>query len=360
MLQGVVGGLAMARRQFAAGRADRAERYLDAAQGAADRAAGLTRRLLAFARRQRLEPRPVDTDELVAGLGDLIRRTMGPSIGVDLRLCDGAGSVVCDPNELENALLNLCINARDAMPDGGRLTIATEAVRLSSADIPDGDAEPGAFVSISVEDTGTGMAPEVLERVFEPFFTTKPQGQGTGLGLSQVYGFVRQSGGVVRIGSTPGSGTTVRLLMPLHEGMEPAGQAEAPMPAPFSRARGTVLLVDDEDAVRTPTADRLRELGYTVVEARDGASALRLLAQARPDLLVTDVGLPGGMNGRQVAEAVRERAENLPVLFITGYAATALPEGFEVIDKPFDLDTLARLVQAILGNSPADQRRDPA
>jgi CheY-like chemotaxis protein len=197
--------------------------------------------------------------------------------------------------------------------------------------------------------------------VFEPFFTTKPQGQGTGLGLSQVYGFVRQSGGLVRIASAPGRGTTVRLLLPLHERVEAAGEPEA-MPVPEGTGRaGTVLLVDDEDAARRPAAERLRELGYAVLEARDGPEALRVLAAARPrpDLLVTDVGLPRGMNGRQVAEAARERLPGLPVLFITGYAGTSLPPGVEVIDKPFELDALGRRVQALLDAAPRANDRDP-
>ena len=347
MLQGVTGGIAMARRQIGRGHAERAARYLDAARGAAERAAGLTRRLLAFARRQHLEPRPVDADGLAAGLAELVRRTVGPGIALELRLRGGTSGVLCDPGELESALLNLCINARDAMPEGGRLTIGTEDVRLSAADVPDGEAAPGRYVAISVADTGTGMPPEVLERVFEPFFTTKPLGQGTGLGLSQVWGFARQSDGLARVESAPGRGTTVRLLLPLHERAETAEQPEAVPPLQVG-SRGTVLLVDDEDAARGPAADRLRELGHAVLEARDGPEALRVLAAARPDLLVTDVGLPHGLNGRQLAEAARERMPGLPVLFITGYAGTSLPPGVEVIGKPFELDALARRVQALL------------
>jgi PAS domain S-box-containing protein len=347
MLQGVAGGLEMARRRIAEGRAAEAGRYLDAAREAAERAAGLTRRLLAFARRQRLEPKPLSADGLVAGLAELIRRTMGPAIGVDVRLRDGAGSVLCDANELESAILNLCINARDAMSEGGRLAIGTEEVELSAADIREDEAPPGRYVAISVADTGTGIPPEVLERVFEPFFTTKPQGQGTGLGLSQVYGFVQQSGGLVRIESALGRGTTLRLLLPLHERMEAVEELTAPSPQ-RTGPHGTVLLVDDEDAVRRPLADRLRELGHTVLEARDGPEVLRVLDSAYPDLLVTDVGLPRGMNGRQVAEAVRERMPGLPVLFITGYAGTSLPSGIEVVGKPFELDTVAEQVQRMM------------
>jgi CheY-like chemotaxis protein len=206
-------------------------------------------------------------------------------------------------------------------------------------------------VAFSVVDTGTGMSPEVVERVFEPFFTTKPQGQGqgTGLGLSQVWSFARQSGGLVRVESAPGQGTTVRLLLPLHEHAEVMGRPEAmPLVPEDGDEAGTVLLVDDEDAARQPAADRLRELGHTVLEARDGPEALRILATTRPDLLVTDVGLPNGMNGRQLAEAAREEVPGLPVLFISGYAGTSLPPGIDMIDKPFELDVLVRRVRAAL------------
>ncbi|WP_160299828.1 PAS domain-containing protein [Belnapia sp. F-4-1] len=359
MLQGVSGGLDMARRRMAQKKTEEALRYLDAARDAAGRAAGLTRRLLAFARRQRLDPRPVGANGLVAGLADLIRHTMGPGIGVELRLRDGIDSVLCDSSELENALLNLCINARDAMPDGGRLVVGTEDVQLAAADIPDGEAAPGRYVAISVTDTGTGMSPEVLRHAFEPFFTTKPQGQGTGLGLSQIYGFVRQSGGLVSIRSASGQGTTVRLLLPLHGHVQ---SPETPKAAPVRDEGGprrTVLLVDDEVAGRGPVADRLRELGYVVLEAADGPGALRILASARPDLLITDVGLPNGMNGRQVAEAAREQVPGLPVLFISGYAGTALPPGVQVISKPFELDTLTLRIQAILKAGHREKARDP-
>jgi PAS domain S-box-containing protein len=349
MLQGVTGGLGMARRRVAEGRADEALRYLDAVQLAAERAAGLTRRLLAFARQRPLEPKPVDPDGLASGLADLIHRTVGPAIAVDLRLRDGSGSVLCDPNELESALLNLCINARDAMPEGGRLTIGTEDLRLSAADILDEEAAPGLYVAFSVADTGTGMPPEVLERVFEPFFTTKPQGQGTGLGLSQVWSFARQSGGLVRVESTPGRGTTVRFFLPLHEHANALERPEGvPLALEESGKPGTVLLVDDEDAARQPAADRLRELGHMVLEARDGPEALCILATIHPDLLITDVGLPNGMNGRQLAEAAREGIPGLPVLFISGYAGTSLPPGIDMIDKPFELDILVRRVRAAL------------
>ncbi|NOG71610.1 ATP-binding protein [Roseicella sp. DB1501] len=359
MLQGVVGGLAMARRQISAGHPERTSRYLDAAHGAAERAASLTKRLLAFARNQRLDPKPVEASALIAGLAEMLRRTMGPGIEVDLRLRNG--NVLCDPHELENALLNLCINARDAMPEGGRLTVATAHADLSAAELQDSQAPPGRYVAIVVTDTGTGMPPEVLKRVFDPFFTTKPVGQGTGLGLSQVYGFVRQSGGIVQVESMPGQGTTFRLLLPFHGGtaataVPPAAVRALPASA---EARAKVLLVDDEAAARRPMADRLRELGYDVFEAVDGPGALRILASVQPDLLVTDVGLPGGMNGRQVAEAVRERFPGLPVLFISGYSGAALPAGVEVIGKPFDLDMLALRIGALLAAGHGAPGREP-
>jgi PAS domain S-box-containing protein len=352
MLQGVTGGLDMARRRIEQGRGADAARYLEAAQDAAQRAAALTRRLLAFARRQQLDPRLLDPAALIQGMGDLVRRTMGPSITVELELDLASGSsVLCDPSELEGALLNLCINARDAMPDGGRLVIGTTTRSLGRSELlRHAGSEPGDYVGLSVSDTGSGMRREVMERVFEPFFTTKPQGQGTGLGLSQVYGFVRQSGGLVRIESALGRGTTVRLWLPRHEA--PAVQPAAPEPcaAPARSASGeVVLLVDDEVAVRVPAAARLRELGYEVLEAVDGAAALRLVsARQRIDLLVTDVGLPGGMNGRQLAEVLKDRRPGLPVLFITGYAGAELPAGVDVIGKPFALDALAQRVQAAL------------
>ncbi|MBN8898177.1 MAG: response regulator [Rhodospirillales bacterium] len=315
-----------------------------------ERAAGLTRRLLAFARRQRLEPKLVDADALVAGMADLIRRTVGPAVQLDLHLRDGRARVLCDPNELESALLNLCINARDAMPDGGHLIMGTADVTFEAADLAQEQAaQPGDYVMISVTDTGTGMPPDVLERAFEPFFTTKLLGHGTGLGLSQVYGFVQQSGGLVRLESVPGHGTTVSICLPQHLKVAPSVlPAETPDPK-VAQPGQAILLVDDETIAREAMAARLGELGYRVLEAADGPAALSIVDGGAPvDLLVTDVGLPNGMNGRQVAEAVRERHPGVPVLFITGYAGTELPPGSEVIDKPFELNALARRVQGLL------------
>ena len=352
MLQGVVGGLDMARYRIHDGRGEDALCFLAAAGDAAGRAAALTRRLLAFARPQPLEPHPVNADALLSNMADLIRRSIGPEISLGLVMCDGNWPALSDPSELESAILNLCINARDAILDGGRLTIMTEDLHISAADL--GLAEevaPGDFVAIRVSDTGIGMPPEVQERATEPFFTTKPLGEGTGLGLSQVWGFVRQSGGLLRIESMQGRGTAIHILLPrsnLESSVLP-GSEDAALKEADIVASATVLMVDDEVAVRVPVAERLRDLGYRVIEAPDGPSALKLLDDGlRPDLLITDIGLPNGMNGRQVIEAVCGRIPGLPVLIVTGYADTTLPVGIEVIGKPFDLDALARRVRALL------------
>ncbi len=354
MLQGIGGALETVQRRVAQGRIADTAPLMEAARQGLTRAAALTQRLLAFARRQALDPRPVEPDTLIEGMGELIRGTMGPGVAVEMRLHDGLWTVLCDPNQLENALLNLAINARDAMPDGGRLTIATGDVRLSAADVAGHDgAVPGHYVEISVADTGAGMDEATRARAFEPFFTTKPLGHGTGLGLSQLYGFVRQSGGLVRLDSAPGRGTVVRLHLPHHHGDEAVAETRPDHEDSVAGEGGTVLLVEDEDSVRVVAAERLRELGYEVLEAGDGPAALRLLrAGGRVDLLVTDVGLPGGMNGRQVADAARERRPDLPVLFITGYAGSAfdgrLAPGMQVIGKPFPLDALAARVRSML------------
>jgi len=352
MLQGVTGALAMARRRLASGSAEEATRYIEAANDAALRAAGLTRRLLAFARRQRLEPRVVDPDALVSGMAELVRRTVGPAIEVELRL-GAPGTVLCDPNELESAILNLCINARDAMPDGGQLVLATAARWLSPAEVAGDDGmTAGEHVEIRVADSGTGMPPEILRRITEPFFTTKPQGQGTGLGVSQVYGFVRQSGGQLGLESAVGRGTAVRLLLPRQDGPAAANENRPAATPDEQRVGGLVLLVDDEAGVRRPTAERLRELGLDVVEAADGPAALRLLdGGLAPDLLVTDVGLPGGLDGGALAEGLRRRWPGLPVLFISGYAGDTALIGAEVIGKPFDLDAFAARAAAALEES---------
>ena len=364
MLQAIGGSLEMVRRRVEQGRADEAGRFLESARRTIERAAALTHRLLAFARRQALQPRAVEPEVLVQGMEELIRRTVGRSVDVELRLGEGLASIVCDPNQLENVLLNLAINARDAMPEGGQLVISAENVSLSAGELLELESgtqtgertvAAGAFVEIAVADTGTGMDETTRARAFEPFYTTKPIGQGTGLGLSQVYGFVRQSEGIVRLESTMGQGTVVRLYLPRRGAEAPRGGAGmvAGEGVAGEGLAGTVLLLEDEAEVRTVVAGHLRELGYRVLEAVDGSSALAILGDGgMPGILVTDVGLAGGLNGRQVADAVRERLPGLPVLFITGFAGAALEEGLstgmEVIGKPFTLDALAKRVGGMI------------
>ncbi|MFC0386005.1 ATP-binding protein [Muricoccus vinaceus] len=289
-----------------------------------------------------------------------MNRTVGPAIKVRMDLSDGKWAVRLDPSGIESALLNLAINTRDAMSDEGRLTFSTREVFLSAADLRgDEVAGSGDFVLLSVTDTGTGMPADVQARAFEPFFTTKPLGKGTGLGLSQIYGFVRQSGGLVRIDSKEGAGTTVSLYLPRSHVATEAEEVAAPIGAVATKASGrTILLVEDEAAVRALAAESLRDRGYLVLEAEDGPSGLAMIDRAAAvELLVTDVGLPG-LNGRQLADAARERRPTLPVLFITGYAGTALndglPPGMAAIAKPFSLDHLAERVDLMLGDAAGD------
>ena len=341
MLQAITSGLSLIRSRIQQGRGAEVVVYVDRAAKAADRAAALTHRLLAFGRQQNLAPEPVSLDQIVRGMEDLIRRTVGPGVQVELNVMDGNWLVMCDPNQMESALLNLCVNARDAMPDGGWLVITTEELVLSAADVAIEDAAPGRYAAIVVSDTGSGMTPEVAAHIFEPFFTTKPVGQGTGLGLSQIYGFIRQSGGVVLTETAPGKGTIIKLCLPFYA-LNPNSKAT------IQSANGrTVLLVEDEQDVREMTAEHFRDLGYRVLEAQDAAMALRLVqAGTRLDILVSDVGLPGGMNGRQLADAVHERHPNLPIVLITGYAAGQEMSGMQVLSKPFDPATLVKLVDA--------------
>jgi len=356
LLTGISGSLELLKARVEQGRTGDLDRYITAAQGSASRAAALTHRLLAFSRRQTLEPRATDMNRLVAGMEDLLRRTVGPAIAVEAAGDPGLWSTLVDPSQLENALLNLCINARDAMPDGGKLTIETGNGWLDERAGRNRGLPPGAYVTLCVSDTGTGMTPEVAAKAFDPFFTTKPIGQGTGLGLSMIYGFVQQSGGQARIHSSPGQGTAVRLYLPRHQGR---AEDVAPPPdlaqAPRAQQGETVLVVDDEATVRMLVTEVLAELGYRTLEAEDGAAGLRVLRSgARIDLLVTDVGLPGGMNGRQAADAARALRPGLKVLFITGYAETAvlshghLEPGMHVLVKPFAMEALAARVKDLL------------
>ena len=354
LLAGIAGSLELLDKRLAEGRADGVERYLAVAQASTRRAASLTQRLLAFSRRQTLDPKPTDVNRLVAGMDDLIRRTAGPSIEVEVVGAAGLWLTRIDASQLENALLNLAINAHDAMPDGGRITIETSNKWLDARAAKERGLEPGQYVSLCLTDTGTGMTAEVIERAFDPFYTTKPLGQGTGLGLSMVHGFARQSGGEVRIYSELGKGTTICLYLPRFAGeLEPD---EPPAePAAAAGHNETVLVVDDEESIRVLVTDVLEEAGFMVLQAPDGPSGLKLLqSDARIDLLITDVGLPGGVNGRQMADAARQTRPELKVLFVTGYAENAvvgnglLAPGMAVITKPFAMTTLAARVRDIL------------
>src|SRR3954468_18146778 len=356
LLTGIVGSLDLLQTRLNQGRLDNAARYIDAAMTSANRAAALTHRLLAFARRQPLIPKSVDVNQLVVSLEDLLRRTIGETIDLRIVATDDLWSTLCDPNQLESALLNLAINARDAMPGGGSLTINTSNARLDTVTSETPALSPGDYVCIAVSDTGVGMTAEVAARAFDPFFTTKPIGQGTGLGLSMIYGFARQSNGHVMIDSKTGQGTSVRLYLPRHHGNIAASRGSAAKLPKHAGSGETVLVIEDEPVVRGVILEMLAEQGYRTLEAIDGPSGLKILRSDEPvDLLVTDVGLPG-MNGRQVADQARETRPELKVLFITGYAeSVAMSEGFlqpgmEMITKPFDLDHLAWRIRGMISN----------
>jgi PAS domain S-box-containing protein len=357
LLTGITGSLELLGTRVAQGRLNEVDRYVGAAQGAAKRAAALTHRLLAFSRRQTLDPKPTDVNRLTSGMVELIRRTVGPGIEVEVVETVGLWPTLVDPPQLENALLNLCINARDAMPGGGRITIEMANKWLDEHEADERDLPPGQYLTLCVTDTGTGMPPDVIAKAFDPFFTTKPIGQGTGLGLSMIYGFVRQSGGQVRIDSEVGQGTTLCLYLPRHYGDAAAPDVQPDLAdAPRAEEGETVLVVDDEPTVRMLVTDVLEELGYAAIEAADGPSGLKMLqSDTRIDLLVTDVGLPGGMNGRQMADAARVSRPNLKVLFITGYAENAviggghLEHGMHVLTKPFAMETLASRIKTVIG-----------
>jgi signal transduction histidine kinase len=358
LLTGISGSLELTRARLSQGKADSVDRYITTAQEAVKRAAALTHRLLAFSRRQALEPKPTNVNRLVTGMEELIRRTVGPAIDVEVVGAGGLWSTLVDPNQLENALLNLCLNARDAMPQGGRLTIETANRWLDERGARDHDIAPGQYISLCVTDTGTGMEPDVAAHAFDPFFTTKPLGQGTGLGLSMIYGFARQSGGQIRIYSEVGKGTSMCLYLPRHHD-DPNFNDTINFPeASESLGDGEVVLViDDEPSIRMLITDVLSDTGYSVLEASDGPAGLRVLqSAARIDLLITDVGLPGGMNGRQVADAARTLRPDLRVLFITGYAENAsmgngnLEKGMHVLAKPFEVERLATRIRQLIKN----------
>ena len=355
LLTGISGSLELLGTRLREGRVKDLDRYIIAAQGAAKRAASLTHRLLAFSRQQTLDPKPTCINRLVTDMADLIRRTVGPAIETEVVGAAGLWPALIDANQLENVLLNLCINARDAMPGGGRLTIETANKWMDSRTAAACDLQPGQYISLSVTDTGTGMTPDVMKRAFDPFFTTKPLGEGTGLGLSMVQGFARQSGGQIRIYSELGQGTTMCLYLPRHAGEIPDALEAEGNHLPRASQSETVLIVDDEPTVRMLVTEVLGDLGYAAIDAGDGTAALKVLqSDTRIDLLVTDLGLPGGMNGRQVADAARKLRPELKVLFITGYAQNAaignlyLETGMHVLTKPFAIDVLAQRIKDVI------------
>ncbi|MHC8377182.1 ATP-binding protein [Pseudomonas sp. MDT1-16] len=355
MLTGIIGSLELLRRRLARGRTDDLDSLIDLGVTSANRAAGLTHRLLAFSRRQSLDSKPVEMNALVVSMGELLQRSINESIQLDMQLNEQLWVAEADPNQLESALLNLVINARDAMPDGGKLVVKTSNQHL---DIEFTEAQsnlqPGDYVVLSVTDTGCGMPQSTINRAFDPFFTTKPIGQGTGLGLSMIYGFSKQSRGHVAIHSEVGEGTTVSLFLPRFGGDVPPDSPIGVQHAPVAQNGETVLIVEDDPAVRVLVSTVLSELGYALVEAGDADSAVPILDSAqRIDLLISDVGLPG-MNGRQLAEIGRQYRPELKVLFITGYAEHAavrggfLDPGMQMITKPFTFDLLTAKVREMI------------
>jgi PAS domain S-box-containing protein len=353
LLTGIIGSLDLMQRRNRRGEALEVERYISAAVDSAQRAAALTQRLLAFSRRQTLDLKPVDVNQLVASLLDLLHRTTGENTQVVTELTAGLLPACMDVNQLENALINLVINARDAMPHGGRITLSTRSFHMGKEPDPHrrGLTE-GDYILLCVADTGSGMEPEVIERAFEPFFTTKPIGQGTGLGLSMVYGYIKQAKGYIHIESEPGAGTRVCLYLPAYQGETAPVQVESGS-APQGTGE-TILVVEDEPVVRSLVVEVLNDLGYQTLEAGEATEALTITESSqRIDLMVSDVGLPG-MNGRQLADIVRQQRPGLKVLFATGYAESFAANDFlgpdmAVITKPFAIDAFATKVGEMLG-----------
>jgi PAS domain S-box-containing protein len=357
LLTGIMGSLELLEIRVAQGRTENLGRYTGAARALAGRAAAMTQRLLAFSRRQPLTPRPVDVNALAGSMEELLRRTLGEQVALRFDVEPHVWLTLCDPNQLENALLNLAINARDAMPDGGYLEVNTRNI---DAQTPAAAAAhlvtPGQYVQLCVGDDGVGMPPEVVARAFDPFFTTKPIGQGTGLGLSMIYGFVKQSGGHAEIHSQVGGGTAVSLFLPRFAGeMEQRSLAPERMPPAASLEGGIVLVVEDEPWIRDFVVEVLQDMGLGTIVAPDGITGLSTVqSDARIDLMVTDVGLPG-LDGRQLADRARTLRPELKVLFMTGYAenpgfgSQTLGPGMQMITKPFAIDVLAGRIRGMIG-----------
>ncbi len=360
MLAVVLGSLELLTRRVGSDDA-RTQRQLNAASEAAKRAASLTQRLLAFSRQQPLRPETFDVNKLVSNMSELLRHSIGADIRLETVLAGGVWKISADPNQLESVILNLCVNSRDAMPEGGHLTIETQNAYLDKRYVSSELGVPaGQYVLIAVTDSGTGMPAETVEKAFDPFFTTKEVGKGTGLGLSQVYGFVKQSGGHVKIYSEVGQGTTIKIYLPRSLDTETEAEPETDLELAEARRQETILIVDDEPAVRQFSVDALMELGYRVLEAGSAASALALFAShPEIDLLFTDIVMPD-TNGRKLADQARQLLPNLKVLYTTGYTRNAvvhngvLDAGVELIGKPFTLDDLAARVRELLDEKLAE------
>ncbi len=361
LLTGIIGSLDLLRLRTRQGRHDKVERYIEMAVASADRAAALTHRLLAFARPQALAPTASNANEVIRDMQDLLHRTMPANIAFHVAAAADLWPALCDAHQLENAILNLCINARDAMPDGGRLVLETSNVHLDVDHVArHPSASPGDHVCLTVSDTGTGMSPEVLARAFEPFFTTKPVGKGTGLGMAMIYGFAMQSKGHCRIESAVGRGTRIDLYLPRHR---PSADGDAASDPSIARSAGsggagTILLVEQDATVREVAEEVLREAGHRVILAEDGVSALRHIDGGEPvDVIVTDIGLSGDVSARHLTERARSSRPGLQVLFITGYAdeaeaadGAAVP-GTAVLSKPFQMRLLVERLATMLGDA---------
>ncbi|WP_179283906.1 ATP-binding protein [Bordetella genomosp. 10] len=353
ILQGLLGSLQLAQRRLAIGETEKAGRLIDAGLNAGRRAAGLTHRLLAFAQRQSLDPKPVDVASLLRAMEPALRAALGSGIVLATTAAPDLAPTLCDARQLESALLGLAANARDAMAGGGALTLALTREVLAGAGAAAENVAPGAYTCLTVTDTGSGMTPDVRERAFDPFFTTKPMGQGTGLGLSMIYGYVRQSDGGITLHSREGEGTRLRILLPEVAALPQAERAQGQVAAPAGNP--LVLVVDDDSLVRELVTQVLADAGYRIVAVPDAAAAMTVLrGGAAPALLLTDVGLPG-LNGRQLADAARELQPGQKVLFMTGYAANAVVGGGEALDpgmsilmKPFEVGELTAKVAEML------------